>query len=66
LDSDKVHTDPVCGMDVSEENAAAKSHHDGQTYYFCSTQCKERFDLKPEDYVTFQFLTDDAIVKVDR
>jgi YHS domain-containing protein len=42
--------DPVCGMMVDPANAAASSEHDGQTYYFCSIECKEAFDLSPERY----------------
>ena len=44
--------DPVCGMEVDEKRAAATSKHDGQTYYFCSAQCKKAFDKKPESYTT--------------
>lgn len=39
--------DPVCGMEVSPEKAAAKSQHGGNTVYFCSTGCKEKFDREP-------------------
>lgn len=44
------HTDPVCGMQVDEQKAAGKSEHKKQTYYFCSTGCKTRFDQNPEQY----------------
>ena len=43
--------DPVCGMDVEMGAAAGKSELKGQTYYFCGTKCKEKFDHKPEQYV---------------
>ena len=43
-------TDPVCGMQVEEQTAAGKSEHDGETYYFCSPGCKERFDRDPARY----------------
>ncbi len=42
--------DPVCNMDVNEKTAAAQSEHQGQTYYFCSTECKQRFDQNPQQY----------------
>lgn len=42
--------DPVCGMTVDEKKAAGKSVHKGQTVYFCSLKCKERFDSEPEKY----------------
>lgn len=44
------HTDPVCGMQVDERQAAARSDHRGQTYYFCSQGCKDKFDQNPEQY----------------
>ena len=42
--------DPVCGMTIDSEKAAAQSSYQGQTYYFCSTQCKQRFDSNPAQY----------------
>jgi P-type Cu+ transporter len=43
--------DPVCGMQVNEEQAAGKSEYQGRTYYFCSTRCQQQFDQNPERYV---------------
>lgn len=45
------HTDPVCGMQVDEENAAGESEYLEHRYYFCSEDCKHKFDQRPEDYV---------------
>jgi YHS domain-containing protein len=42
--------DPVCGMQVDEENVAGVSQHRGQDYYFCSQICKIKFDDNPEKY----------------
>ena len=42
--------DPVCGMEVNPENAAGKSEYAGRTYYFCSEQCRNRFDENPAQY----------------
>lgn len=44
-------TDPVCGMQVDDQNASAKSQHQGKNYYFCSTDCKRKFEQQPEQYV---------------
>jgi Cu+-exporting ATPase len=47
-------TDPVCGMDVNPEIAAAQgltSDVDGQTYYFCGRGCKLDFDEDPATYL---------------
>jgi Cu+-exporting ATPase len=43
--------DPVCGMDVEPTKAAGFSELQGQTYYFCGSKCKEKFDLNPEQYL---------------
>jgi YHS domain-containing protein len=37
-------TDPVCGMQVEVANAGARSEHDGQTFWFCSDHCRQRFE----------------------
>lgn len=45
--------DLVCGMQVNEQQATSRgltSEHQGQTYYFCSTQCKQQFDREPQRY----------------
>ncbi|HYG79088.1 MAG TPA: heavy metal translocating P-type ATPase [Pyrinomonadaceae bacterium] len=36
--------DPVCGMSIDPESAAGTSERDGETFYFCSPGCKEKFD----------------------
>ena len=43
--------DPVCGMDVTPEQAAGMSEYQGETYYFCCPDCKRLFDQDPEIYV---------------
>lgn len=43
--------DPVCGMQVDEKKAAAKSQYQGQTYYFCASGCKAAFDKEPAKYL---------------
>lgn len=45
------YTDPVCGMDVTPGMAAGTSTYQGETYYFCSLDCKETFEKDPERYV---------------
>jgi YHS domain-containing protein len=42
--------DPVCGMNVDESEARFKSDYAGKQYYFCSQDCKETFESKPEQY----------------
>ncbi|MFO7958303.1 MAG: heavy metal translocating P-type ATPase [Candidatus Brocadiia bacterium] len=45
-------TDPVCGMTVEPDEAAGQRDYEGQTYYFCNPQCKERFDENPEQFLS--------------
>jgi Cu+-exporting ATPase len=40
--------DPVCGMDVEPEKAAASAEWQGETWYFCSQGCREKFVADPE------------------
>ena len=42
--------DLVCGMTV-DDNSPHRSTHAGQTYVFCSPNCKQEFDKEPERYV---------------
>ena len=42
--------DPVCGMEINLETAAGQSEYNGETVYFCSPACKEKFDAEPEKY----------------
>lgn len=42
--------DPVCGMTV-ETTGAKSAIHDGHAYYFCSQDCREKFEAAPETYL---------------
>lgn len=44
--------DLVCGMDVEPSKAAGRSVYKGETIYFCSMRCKERFDSSPEQFMS--------------
>jgi len=44
--------DPVCGMTVDEKKSAGRSVFNGQSIYFCSVKCKERFDVDPESFMS--------------
>ncbi len=43
--------DPVCGMYVDPARARGSAEYKGQTYYFCSPRCLERFNAEPEKYL---------------
>ena len=55
--------DPVCKMEVNPASAEAQSEYEGQTFYFCSQECKRKFDANPEQYIDE---TDRAEGKVHR
>ncbi|MBI4757862.1 MAG: ATP-binding cassette domain-containing protein [Chloroflexi bacterium] len=44
-------TDPVCGMAVERERAAATLEIGGQTFYFCSKGCRGEFASQPEAFL---------------
>jgi Cu+-exporting ATPase len=44
-------TDPVCGMRIDPDDAAAAAEYEGKTYYFCSQVCHDAFVADPEPYV---------------
>ncbi|HZQ90973.1 MAG TPA: heavy metal translocating P-type ATPase [Terriglobales bacterium] len=44
-------TDPVCGMKVAPERAAATVEHAGTTYYFCAKSCAQKFQADPQKYL---------------
>jgi Cu+-exporting ATPase len=46
-----VERDPVCGMNVEPERAAARVEHGGTSYYFCSAGCARRFEQAAETYL---------------
>jgi P-type Cu+ transporter len=48
-----VQKDPVCGMSI-DPNDAESSTHQGKTYYFCSEDCKTKFDKQPAQYANKQ------------
>lgn len=45
-------TDPVCGMKVDPSRAKASREYHGETYYFCSNGCAEKFADASEKYLT--------------
>ena len=42
--------DPVCGMEVRPQEAAATEVHDGLTFYFCSQSCHDAFVADPHRF----------------
>ena len=40
--------DPVCGACIERRSAVAASAYAGRSFFFCSQECKARFDADPE------------------
>jgi YHS domain-containing protein len=47
----KEAVDPVCGMTVTTGDAKT-SVHEGRIYYFCSQDCREKFEAAPPSYLS--------------
>ena len=43
--------DPVCGMDVAPATAKYKFEYQGQSYFFCSASCLEKFRTNPAKWL---------------
>jgi len=48
------HVDPVCLMEIEEEDSVGTAEHDGVTYHFCADVCLERFKENPAQFLTGQ------------
>lgn len=44
----KAVEDPLCGTEGNPQNAASSQTHGGETYYFRSTGCADRFRVEPD------------------
>src|SRR5882672_236469 len=44
--------DPVCGMSVVPEKAAAAVEFEGKKYFFCTKSCAAKFEKEPKRYLT--------------
>ncbi|HEU5234768.1 MAG TPA: heavy metal translocating P-type ATPase [Terriglobales bacterium] len=47
----KTSIDPVCGMTVHLDNAAAVREYAGKQYYFCCAHCAQKFEAHPQQYL---------------
>lgn len=45
-------TDPVCGMAVDPDAGKPSRQHGGETYYFCSRKCHDKFAADPQAYMS--------------
>lgn len=49
--STATEVDPVCGMSVDPETAAARLEHEGHAYFFCARSCAAKFHADPGKYL---------------
>ncbi|MGZ3524720.1 MAG: YHS domain-containing protein [Thermodesulfobacteriota bacterium] len=42
--------DPVCGMEVDEQQPGDTDEYEKKIYYFCSIECKDKFAKDPAGY----------------
>lgn len=42
-------TDPVCKMSLDKKKAKFSSEQGGETYYFCSQDCSDKFKDNPQE-----------------
>jgi class 3 adenylate cyclase/YHS domain-containing protein len=47
----RLEIDPVCRMAVDPDRAASSRKRLGLSYYFCSQDCREKFDAGPKSYI---------------
>jgi len=44
--------DVVCGMDIDPNTASSQMEYQGETYYFCSDDCHDKFMAEPQKYAS--------------
>ena len=44
-------SDYVCGKEVDSSEARFFSEYGSDTFYFCSPECKRRFDDHPDQFI---------------
>src|SRR5882757_11109483 len=49
---DAMERDPVCGMSVVPERAAATVEFEGKKYFFCAKGCAAKFEKEPRKYLS--------------
>jgi YHS domain-containing protein/uncharacterized membrane protein YraQ (UPF0718 family) len=50
--------DPVCGMTVDPVTATERVQHEGATFYFCSSGCREAFEEDPGRFTSRRAIGD--------
>ena len=48
IDSTEEVKDPICGMTTKSPEMFISYEHQGETFYFCSENCLEKFKADPD------------------
>lgn len=43
--------DLVCGAEIEATECEHTAEYHGKTYYFCSSDCKKKFEVDPVSYI---------------
>jgi YHS domain-containing protein len=46
-----MHEDIVCNRPIDASTTMWTSRYHGEPYFFCSLECRERFELEPEVFL---------------
>src|SRR5262245_51418265 len=49
---DQTAIHPICGMSVNPGSAAGSFQYEGETLYFCSQHCLQKFRSDPEKFIS--------------
>ncbi len=52
-------TDPVCGMTIDSDQAAAREAHGDHFHWFCSTDCARAFRESPTRYTAGESISEE-------
>ncbi len=52
-------TDPVCGMSIESDQAAAREPHGDHFHYFCSPSCAASFRASPSRYTVGESISEE-------
>ena len=55
----RVESDPVCGADLNGLTLF-DAEHEGRTYHFCSSECRDAFKAHPERFAQWQKALDES------
>lgn len=51
--------DPVCGMEMEEEEVGAVLELGGETFYFCSPECRDELTENADEYAGIELDEED-------